>query len=332
MRAELHRLVHDLRVYLTAQKRGLTLPGAIAATPEERAPFDEKFAVRRTARMARAAEAIRGPAKPAEPAPTPRPAPAAPSIAPKAAPAPTPQPQATAAPTAREIPKAAAAMPKTGGQDKLWLELGSKPKPTFAPAPAAERAFAADDTTTSNTDKLAALQTLIGDCQRCGLCKTRTNLVFGVGNPNARLMFIGEAPGHFEDLEGEPFVGKAGELLNKMIGAMGFKREDVYIANVIKCRPPENRDPAPDEVKTCAPFVLQQVEAVAPQIIVTLGKFGTNALLNRDGSLTSVRGQWQEFNGVPVMPTFHPAYLLRNPDAKRDAWADLQNVMSVLNK
>ena len=137
-------------------------------------------------------------------------------------------------------------------------------------------------------------------------------------------MFVGEAPGFNEDKQGLPFVGKAGELLNKMIVAMGYTREDVYIANVTKCRPPNNRDPSPEEVRACGGFMLQQVEAIQPEVIVTLGRFAAQALLDKQMSLGKMRGKWHKYEGVPVMPTYHPAYLLRNPEAKRPTWNDLQ--------
>ncbi|MFT4703583.1 MAG: uracil-DNA glycosylase family 4 [Bradymonadia bacterium] len=170
----------------------------------------------------------------------------------------------------------------------------------------------------------------LGDCERCCLCKRRSNIVFGVGNPSARLMFIGDAPGEREDSRGEPFVGAAGELLTKMIGAMGLSRSDVYIANVIKCRPPANRDPAKDEVASCLPFLKRQVVAVAPEVIVTLGRIAPEALLARDILIAEERGTWTEFEGVPTMLTLHPEFLLQEPAAKRDAWGDLQQVMKRL--
>jgi len=158
---------------------------------------------------------------------------------------------------------------------------------------------------------LAALRDEIGDCRRCKLCRGRANVVFGVGNPAASLMIVGEGPGADEDAQGEPFVGRAGQKLNEMIRAIGLERKDVYIANVVKCRPPGNRDPEPDEVGTCSPFLFRQIEAIGPKVIVTLGSPATKTLLDTKAGITSLRGRWGQFRGIPVMPTFHPAYLLR---------------------
>lgn len=177
---------------------------------------------------------------------------------------------------------------------------------------------------------LASLRADIGDCRRCKLCDRRTNLVFGVGNPNARLMFVGEAPGADEDLQGEPFVGKAGQLLDRMIAAMGLSRDQVYIANVVKCRPPGNRDPEATEVAECLPFLRAQIAAVAPEVIVALGRIAPSALLGRSVQITRERGTWTSFDSVPMMLTYHPAFLLRDPSHKRDAWSDLQAVMGRL--
>jgi len=172
----------------------------------------------------------------------------------------------------------------------------------------------------------------IGDCTRCGLCRNRTNVVFGVGNPIARLMFVGEGPGADEDLKGEPFVGRAGQLLTKIIESMGMEREDVYIANVVKCRPPENRTPLPDEIATCSPFLFQQILAIRPRVVVCLGTPATQTVLGTRDTITRLRGTFHEINGIRVMPTFHPAYLLRNPAAKRDVWDDMKKVMAELKK
>ena len=177
---------------------------------------------------------------------------------------------------------------------------------------------------------LESVREEIGDCTRCKLHKGRTNLVFGVGSPTARLMFVGEAPGEDEDKKGEPFVGKAGQLLTKMIEAMGVRREDVYICNTVKCRPPNNRNPEPDELASCEPFLKGQLAAVQPEVIVTLGKFAAQALLRDATPITRLRGNWREYEGIPVMPTFHPAYLLRSPQEKGKVWDDLQQVMKKL--
>ena len=177
---------------------------------------------------------------------------------------------------------------------------------------------------------LEKVRTELGECDRCKLHRTRTNIVFGVGSPEARLMFVGEAPGEDEDLQGFPFVGKAGQLLTRMIEAMGLRREDVYICNTVKCRPPNNRNPEPDELLACEPFLKGQLGAVKPEVIVTLGKFAAQSLLREQTAITRLRGQWREYEGIPVMPTFHPAYLLRSPAEKGKVWEDLKQVMKRL--
>lgn len=170
----------------------------------------------------------------------------------------------------------------------------------------------------------------LGECTRCKLHKGRANIVFGSGSEKARLMFVGEAPGEDEDAKGLPFVGKAGQLLTKMIEAMGLRRDDVYICNTVKCRPPNNRNPEPDELAACEPFLKGQLAAVQPEAIVTLGKFAAQALLREATPITRLRGQWQKYQGIPVMPTFHPAYLLRSPGEKVKVWDDLKQVMKKL--
>jgi DNA polymerase len=170
----------------------------------------------------------------------------------------------------------------------------------------------------------------LGDCKRCKLCTTRTNIVFGVGNPDAHLVFVGEAPGADEDAQGEPFVGKAGQLLTKMIEAMGYARSDVYICNVLKCRPPGNRNPEPDEVASCEPFLKKQLGAIRPRMIVALGKFAVQCLLRDDSPISRLRGNIRTYEGIPLMPTFHPAYLLRDPSKKKLAWDDLKAVNAAL--
>jgi len=174
---------------------------------------------------------------------------------------------------------------------------------------------------------LDAVRQALGRCTRCPLHEKRTNIVFGVGNPQARLLFIGEGPGANEDAQGIPFVGAAGELLTRIIGAMGLQRDEVYIANIVKCRPPGNRDPLPAEVAQCEPFLLDQITVIQPEVIVTLGRIAAHALLKITTPITRLRGHWQEYRGVPVMPTLHPAYLLRTPAAKRFVWDDMQEVM-----
>jgi len=168
------------------------------------------------------------------------------------------------------------------------------------------------------------------DCTRCGLSRSRTQVVFGTGNPGTDLVFVGEAPGYDEDVQGEPFVGRAGQLLTRMIAAMGLSRKQVYICNVIKCRPPENRDPLPEEIACCEPFLLKQLEIIRPKVIVALGRFAVQSLLRDMTPITRQRGRWRDYHGIRLMPTFHPSYLLRNPAAKREAWLDLQEVMREL--
>ena len=179
---------------------------------------------------------------------------------------------------------------------------------------------------------LAAIKADIGsDCSRCKLHTLgRTQVVFGVGNPDADLMFVGEAPGADEDIQGEPFVGRAGQLLTKIIEAIGLTREDVYIANVIKCRPPGNRNPEPDEVAQCEPFLFRQVDTIKPKVIVALGKFAAQCLLRTDTPITRIRGKEFTYRDAILIPTYHPAYLLRNPSAKRDVWEDMKRVRAIL--
>ena len=201
--------------------------------------------------------------------------------------------------------------------------------------PASARAPAQDPTETAIASrlKLPTLQQVrddLGECTRCKLHKTRTKIVFGSGEAHARLMFVGEAPGEDEDLQGEPFIGKAGQLLTKMIEAMGLSRETVYICNTVKCRPPNNRNPEPDELGSCEPFLKGQLAAVKPEVIVTLGKFAAQALLRDQTPISRLRGIWREYQGIALMPTFHPAYLLRSPGEKGKVWGDLQDVMKKL--
>ena len=178
---------------------------------------------------------------------------------------------------------------------------------------------------------LESLRKEVLNCKRCDLYKTRLNVVFGSGNPKAKLMFIGEAPGGDEDKQGLPFVGRAGQLLTKIIEAMGLKRSDVYIANILKCRPPNNRAPLPTEILECEENVKKQVEFIKPKVICTLGKFASQTLLRTEVPISALRGKFQDFNGVKVMPTFHPAYLLRNPNDKKLVWQDMKKIMKELN-
>ena len=203
-----------------------------------------------------------------------------------------------------------------------------------APAPLVPSPSNAHSVTfsTSPADALAAIRADIGDCTRCKLHTLgRSQVVFGVGNPQADLMFVGEAPGADEDVQGIPFVGRAGQLLTKIIEAIELRREDVYIANVIKCRPPQNRNPEPDEVETCEPFLFRQIDVIKPKVIVALGKFAAQALLRSDAPISRLRGRVFEYRGAKLIPTFHPAYLLRNPSSKREVWEDMKLVKSLLN-
>ena len=167
----------------------------------------------------------------------------------------------------------------------------------------------------------------LGDCTRCKLHKTRTQIVFGVGNPKASLVFVGEAPGADEDAQGEPFVGRAGQLLTKIIGAMGMRREDVYICNIIKCRPPNNRTPEADEIVACQPFLLKQLQAIGPKFICALGGPASQTLLQTKEPISRLRGKFYDFHGIPLLPTFHPAFLLRNPNEKKTVWEDMKLLM-----
>jgi uracil-DNA glycosylase len=204
-------------------------------------------------------------------------------------------------------------------RDPVWRARDAEPAGAVSDAPAG----------------LSALETLQGRigpaCMRCKLSGLgRRQVVFGTGNPSADLMFVGEAPGADEDAQGVPFVGRAGQLLTKIIEAMEMSREDVYIANVIKCRPPGNRNPEPDEVATCEPFLFEQVDLVRPRVIVALGTFAAQTLLRSDTPITRLRGQVFDFRGAHLVPTFHPAYLLRSPDKKRETWADMKKVLALL--
>jgi DNA polymerase len=179
---------------------------------------------------------------------------------------------------------------------------------------------------------LPALERYLSGCPRCKLAGSRTNIVFGQGNPNADLVFVGEAPGREEDEQGLAFVGRAGQLLTKIIEAIGMKRGDVWICNVLKCRPPENRNPQPDEVAACRPFLDEQIRLIRPRVIVTLGTFAAQALLETDEPIGRLRGRWTTRGGVRIMPTFHPAFLLRSPERKKDVWEDMKRVRDYLQE
>ena len=214
-------------------------------------------------------------------------------------------------------------------RDRVWGE-----RPHGEPRSAAPVTAGAADAPphADASDVLLVVRQDLGDCTRCKLHTLgRRQIVFGVGNPKAELMFVGEAPGADEDIQGEPFVGRAGQLLTKIIEAIELTRADVYIANVIKCRPPGNRNPEPDEVEQCEPFLFQQIDAVRPKVIVALGKFAAQSLLRTVEPITRLRGREFAYRDAILMPTYHPAYLLRNPSAKRDVWEDMKRVRAILN-
>jgi uracil-DNA glycosylase family 4 len=177
-----------------------------------------------------------------------------------------------------------------------------------------------------SSSSLKEVREELGDCRRCKLHSTRTNIVFGAGNPGALLVFVGEGPGRDEDLQGKPFVGLAGQLLTKIIQAIQLTREEVYIANIIKCRPPGNRNPEPDEIQACEPFLIKQLEAIRPKLICALGTFAAQTLLKTEERISLLRGRFHQYQGIPLMPTYHPAYLLRNPQFKRDVWEDMKKI------
>lgn len=223
-----------------------------------------------------------------------------------------------------EIPALSAAEPVT-----------ALPRPAAAPRPPGAAPAAAVTVPDEVHETLEKIRKSIGDCQRCKLGKSRRNLVFGVGNPRARLVFVGEGPGADEDQQGEPFVGEAGRMLNRLIAAMGLKREDVYICNVVKCRPPANRDPEPEEIEACSSFLLRQIRSVNPEVIVGLGKFASHTLLETKEPISRLRGKFRDFHGIPLMPTYHPSYLLHrqgegNMSAFWDVWDDMTQVLRML--
>lgn len=180
-------------------------------------------------------------------------------------------------------------------------------------------------------DTLIKIESDLDNCQRCSLASGRSNLVFGAGNPNAELVFIGEGPGEEEDRLGAPFAGEPGQLLDRIMNAMGMVRNDVYLCNIVKCLPPNHRYPDPNEIAACEPFLIRQLESIRPKVIVTLGQFASQAILKSDAPISKLRGKWQQYQGISVMPTFHPAYLLQNPLAKREVWTDMKDVLKLLN-
>jgi uracil-DNA glycosylase family 4 len=219
-------------------------------------------------------------------------------------------------------------LPKAAPPPLRAVPLQITSQPDVLPVPVGPSLFEAFGKVPDDT--LLKIRTDLGECTRCKLHKTRNKIVFGDGNPKAELVFVGEGPGHEEDMQGLPFVGRAGKLLTQMIEAMGLQRKDVYICNVVKCRPPENRAPEKDEVAECSPFLLRQIDAIAPKVIVCLGSTAAQTILETNRGISHFRGQWLEFRGRKLMATYHPAYLLRNPSAKGEVWKDLQKVMAVL--
>ena len=222
------------------------------------------------------------------------------------------------------------------GMDLLPLDMADPAAvvPESVPVPVAAETVAVYAAPTApaeaRQETLEEVSLELGECHRCRLGNGRTNLVFGSGNPHARLLFVGEAPGEADDRQGEPFVDEAGQLLTKIIQAMGFRRDEVYICNVLKCRVPEDQHPQPDEIGQCLPFLLRQVRAVAPAAIVALGTFAAQTLLRSKEPISKLRGQFHDFHGIPLMPTFHPRFLLRNPAMKREVWEDMKQVMQRL--
>lgn len=210
----------------------------------------------------------------------------------------------------------------------IEFEKESGMEELFSPQPAA--GDAAVSASGDVGQELENLKKEVSRCRACGLSKTRLNVVFGAGNPKARLMFVGEAPGSEEDIQGLPFVGRAGQLLTKIIEAMGLRREDVYIANLLKCRPPDNRAPDLEEISACRENLRRQIAIIKPKVICTLGKFASQMLLNTETTISQLRGNFYEYEGIKVMPTFHPAYLLRNPQDKKLVWADMKKIKKLL--
>ncbi len=257
-------------------------------------------------------------------------------------PAAAPAAESLEPPVGQQISYEEAALPKSTRKPELNKPAQTAPriappqsapplaarKPDVLPVPAGPSLFEAFDKVPGDT--LLKIRADLGECTRCKLHTTRNKIVFGDGSSKAELVFVGEGPGRDEDMQGLPFVGRAGKLLTQMIEAMGLQRQDVYICNVVKCRPPENRTPEKDEVAECSPFLLRQIDAIAPKVIVCLGAIAAQTLLETNRGISQFRGQWLEFRGRKLMATYHPAYLLRNPSAKGEVWKDLQKVMAVL--
>jgi uracil-DNA glycosylase family 4 len=220
--------------------------------------------------------------------------------------------------------------PETLAVVQGWADPGQTEKPHRGPSQASTVNEPPDQVEVVATETLEQIRSELGDCRRCGLAAGRTHIVYGEGEARARLVFVGEGPGFEEDRSGRPFVGPAGQLLTKIIQGMKLTREQVYICNVIKCRPPDNRDPLPKEIATCRTFLERQIAAVKPEVICTLGTHATQTLLNTIVPVSKLRGRFHNFQSSRVMPTYHPAYLLRNPDRKRDVWEDMKKIMALL--
>lgn len=350
--------IHEELLEIAASVHALTEWYAITGARELlcETPADEVLGWFSQHPAAPSAEKPRRAAQAPAPAPFKKPEPEAhraPAPAPPAAPAPRPpalQPPAFAAQTPAFTPpqRPPAAAPLHGAAAPpidFGIPAPAKPRPETislfgsselaapgAPAPIGV-VVTGQESPEERRIKLSVLADEVRECKRCGLCAERTNTVFARGNPMAELCFVGEGPGADEDAQGFPFVGKAGQLLDKMIGAMGYARDDVYICNIVKCRPPDNRTPEPNEMSACIPFLTAQLALIQPKVIVALGATAVRGLTGISEGITRQRGRWKLYKGTtPIMPTFHPAYLLRNPAAKREVWNDLQEVMRLLGK
>jgi DNA polymerase len=286
-------------------------PDALHDTVRRTLEHAERLGVRRVRRPR-----VSAPAASATPAPRPSaPGAAAPGAA---VPAPAVPGAAVPAPAVARPSPARPAAPEA----PVRVDVGLFRKPILEPGAEVDRS--------RNAEELAVVASQVAGCTKCGLCRTRTNTVPGEGHPQARLVFVGEGPGADEDATGRPFVGRAGQLLDKMIGAMKLRREDVYIANVVKCRPPNNRTPLPDEVDACEPYLMRQLEILRPEVVCALGATAAHTLLETQDALGRLRGRWYDWRGLRLMVTYHPAYLLRNPTDKPKAWQDLQKIMQQL--
>ena len=242
------------------------------------------------------------------------------------------RPQRPAARTSGATGAAGSKAPSARGENLPRGNVNEPPAAVPAVAPSTNAVAPTGPEREAARVRLVALAEDVKSCTKCALYAARTQTVFARGNPAAELCFVGEGPGADEDAEGFPFVGKAGQLLDRMIAAMGYQRDDVYICNIVKCRPPNNRKPEPGEMSQCMPYLREQLELVSPKVIVALGATAVEGLLGVGGGITRLRGQWKLYRTIPVMPTFHPAYLLRTPEAKREVWADLQAVLKHLGR